>query len=272
MLGIRDEAGIEIPASNIQKRGVIALKGGDRRRVALVMANERLLQPTARALTELNADVVGEATDGRGALELLRRTLIDVLLCDMLLPVMDGTALIKHIRGMGLYTMPAVILMTPAPMPVFERQALEAGAYAVVARPLPLDMVGRLLDEMRLGDRLERNNASRERILQVLRSLGFSLKLRGTGYLVEAISMASRDIRLVEDLKGSLYSAVTEHFHVEPGKVEHAMRRAVESAWASGELESQHRVFGNTIDARRGKPTSGEMIARVAELLRVKEI
>lgn len=257
---------------NNKTRGVDRLRRGDRRRVVLAMANAQQLQPTARALTELGIDVVGEARDGRGALDLLGRTLTDALLCDMVLPIVDGMELIARIPEMSLFTMPAVILMTPAPMPLFERQALAAGACAVMPRPLSLPDVARILDALDVHDRLERANASRERILRVLSSLGFPLKLRGTGYLVEAIALASRDIRLIENLTGTLYKAVAEKAGVDPDKVEHAMRRAVESAWASGELESQHRVFGNTIDARRGKPTSGEMIARVAELLRVKEI
>jgi hypothetical protein len=37
-------------------------------------------------------------------------------------------------------------------------------------------------------------------------------------------------------------------------------------------MERQHALFGNTIDARRGKPTAGEMIGRLAELARVKEL
>ena len=46
------------------------------------------------------------------------------------------------------------------------------------------------------------------------------------------------------------------------------LRHVIDAAWRTGEIEQQHRLFGDTIDARRGKPTCGEMIAQLAEELR----
>ena len=47
-----------------------------------------------------------------------------------------------------------------------------------------------------------------------------------------------------------------------------AMRHAIDVAWRTGEIEQQQAIFGDTIDARRGKPTCGEMIALLADILR----
>ena len=51
-------------------------------------------------------------------------------------------------------------------------------------------------------------------------------------------------------------------------QAERAMRYAIDAAWRTGQIDNQHRIFGDTIDARRGKPTCGEMIAQLAEELR----
>jgi two-component system response regulator (stage 0 sporulation protein A) len=76
----------------------------------------------------------------------------------------------------------------------------------------------------------------------------------------------------MRSLTGELYPMVARRFRVSSLNLEHAMRRAIESAWSGSAMERQHALFGNTIDARRGKPTAGEMIGRLAELARVKEL
>ena len=76
----------------------------------------------------------------------------------------------------------------------------------------------------------------------------------------------------MQSLTGQLYPMVAKRYRVSPLNVEHAMRRAIESAWSGSAMDRQHALFGNTIDARRGKPTAGEMIGRLAELARVKEL
>lgn len=241
-------------------------------RVMLAMADPRRMQDMRTFLLSLDMDVVGEAHDGQEALQLLPRTLTDVLLADMVLPVIDGPDLVLKIRAMSLGVMPVVILMGALPMPGFDQLALRAGAYAIIQRPIDDYALSVMIAGLTVEDRVQRLGADEGHILRALRGLGFTMRMQGTGYLVEAIRLASLDIRLIEDLQGSLYQMVALKFGTDEDKVEHAIRRAVESAWSGGALEAQHRAFGNTIDARRGKPVSGEMIARIAELLRVKEI
>ena len=47
------------------------------------------------------------------------------------------------------------------------------------------------------------------------------------------------------------------------------MRRAVDRAWTTGNIEAQFAYFGNTIDADRGKPTLSALIATAAEGLKL---
>ena len=48
----------------------------------------------------------------------------------------------------------------------------------------------------------------------------------------------------------------------DPGQV------LVDAAWRAGDIDQQQKIFGDTIDARRGRPTCGEMIAQLADILR----
>ena len=69
-------------------------------------------------------------------------------------------------------------------------------------------------------------------------------------------------------MKRRLYPAVAGHAGMTPAQAERAIRHVIDAAWRTGQIEQQNRIFGDTIDARRGKPTSGEMIAQLAEELR----
>ena len=76
------------------------------------------------------------------------------------------------------------------------------------------------------------------------------------------------DSRLLRALTTRLYPSIAIEFGVERRHVERAMRHTIDEAWRSGEMEAQYRLFGDTIDAKRGSPTCGEMIARIADILR----
>ena len=68
--------------------------------------------------------VVGEAGDGAQAVELLRRTLADVVLMDVRMPRMDGIEATRRIPAGG----PKVIILTTFDLDEYAFSALKAGA------------------------------------------------------------------------------------------------------------------------------------------------
>jgi DNA-binding NarL/FixJ family response regulator len=67
-------------------------------------------------------DVVGEAGDGRAALELLSATTADVVLMDVRMPRMDGIEATQRLQG------PKVIILTTFDLDEYAFAALKAGA------------------------------------------------------------------------------------------------------------------------------------------------
>ena len=47
-----------------------------------------------------------------------------------------------------------------------------------------------------------------------------------------------------------------------------AIRHLIEVTWARGDLDILEKYFGNTVSASRGKPTNGEFIARMANVVK----
>jgi two-component system response regulator (stage 0 sporulation protein A) len=57
-------------------------------------------------------------------------------------------------------------------------------------------------------------------------------------------------------------------FDTTPARVERAIRHLIEVTWARGDLDILEKYFGNTVSASRGKPTNGEFIARMANVVK----
>jgi EAL domain-containing protein (putative c-di-GMP-specific phosphodiesterase class I) len=68
-------------------------------RVAVVDDDPLMRDLLERALAQLGVVVVGTADDGHSALELLEAEPIDVLLCDLNMPGMDGIELLRHLAA-----------------------------------------------------------------------------------------------------------------------------------------------------------------------------
>ena len=100
----------------------------------LVVDDEALLRTAFSSLIEAEDDleVVGEAADGRQAVELAGSLAPDVVVMDVRMPVMDGIEATRRITG------PRVLILTTFDLDEYVFDALRAGAsgFALKSRPL----------------------------------------------------------------------------------------------------------------------------------------
>jgi two-component system response regulator (stage 0 sporulation protein A) len=242
------------------------------RRTVLALSDKLAASAVLDAAQSAGLLIEGMCWDGPDAVQKTDQTMPDILIIDQVLPHWDALESMRRIGLLPLYTMPYVVALSPVDMGFFEKLAVRRGACGVLRKPLSPGVLTELLAALNVERRLPRTGLTEDQILTCLWSLGFSAKLPGTVYLAAAAMLLSLDVRLIQSLTGQLYPMVAKRYRVSPLNVEHAMRRAIESAWSGSAMERQHALFGNTIDARRGKPTAGEMIGRLAELARVKEL
>ena len=107
----------------------------------LVVDDEALLRTAFTALIEAEDDlrVVGEAADGKQAVELAARLGPDVVLMDVRMPVMDGTEATRLITGARTATAPRVLILTTFDLDKYVFEALRAGASGFELKSRPLD-------------------------------------------------------------------------------------------------------------------------------------
>lgn len=128
--------------------------------------------PDIRLLLRLELSAEGhqilEAGDGRQALDVHEQETPDLVLLDMMMPVLDGWGVLK-----------ALDLQTAAPVVVITALAsegdrhvvdlLELGAIDVIAKPFDPGWLVRLVDAVLMVDAGERDEYRRRRLGRVLR-------------------------------------------------------------------------------------------------------
>ncbi|GBG11485.1 DNA-binding response regulator [Paenibacillus agaridevorans] len=81
---------------------------------------------------KLGYEIIGEADDGEQALELIREGAPDLVIADIMMPVMDGLELLKQTRGLGLDT--RFIMLTAVNEFEYAKEALEYGASGYILK------------------------------------------------------------------------------------------------------------------------------------------
>jgi DNA-binding NarL/FixJ family response regulator len=106
----------------------------------LVVDDQALLRTAFSSLINAEEDlrVVGEAVDGRQAVELALSLAPDVVVMDVRMPVMDGIEATRRITATEVSRPPRVLILTTFDLDEYVFEALRAGAsgFALKSRPL----------------------------------------------------------------------------------------------------------------------------------------
>jgi DNA-binding NarL/FixJ family response regulator len=130
------------------------LDGGGRRptpretlRIVVADDHETYRQGLARAIRRFGTlDLVGEATDGNQALEVIREASPDIALLDVRMPGLDGFEVARRLRELGGIT---VVLLTGSSTEELAAAAAAAGARALLSKDLARDDICRRLLALR---------------------------------------------------------------------------------------------------------------------------
>ncbi|MCF8304734.1 MAG: response regulator transcription factor [Bacteroidales bacterium] len=106
-------------------------------RILLVDDHRILIDGMRKLLPEEEFEVVAEATDGASALSILRQKMIDMLICDIQMPGMNGLELIREARKDDPGLKIVVLSMFDERSMVLE--ALQSGVNAYLLKNAPQD-------------------------------------------------------------------------------------------------------------------------------------
>ncbi len=107
-----------------------------------------------------------------------------------------------------------------------------------------------------------------QEIRRILLELGAPDHLVGHPYVIRGILLVMEDRMYINNITMILYPKLAVEFDTTPARVERAIRHLIEVTWFRGDLDILEKYFGNTVSASRGKPTNGEFIARMANVVK----
>jgi DNA-binding NarL/FixJ family response regulator len=124
-------------------------------RVAVV-DDQALVRMGLRTLleTEDDLDLVAEASDGRAGVAAVRRTMPDVVLMDIRMPVLDGIAALREITIDPALARVRVVMLTTFEFDEYIFEALRAGASGFVLKDADPDELVRAMRVVADGDSL----------------------------------------------------------------------------------------------------------------------
>ena len=196
----------------------------------------------------------------------------DVVILDLILPKVDGFAVLDFISKKLLTKRPLVIVVSALTQDAFVNKALSAGANDFLAKPFSLDSLKSHIDALFSGTPITNNSLSKskskvieEQITTVFLTIGIPAHIKGYQYLREAIKLTFEHPNYINNITKELYPAIAQKFETTPSKVERAIRHAIEIAWNRGRIESINTIFGIKVYNNADRPTNSEFIALVAD-------
>ena len=229
-------------------------------------------------------EVVGAASNGIEAIRIVQEKTPDVLVCDMIMPQMDGYGVLESLSVMKLARRPCVIALTALGRDDFITRAINLGACYYMVKPFDFSVLTqRVLEaageneraaaigiQMREDVCISSDNLE-ERIANLFLTVGIPAHIKGYQYLREAVKMVIDNPDLMGRITKELYPGIAHRFGTTSSKVERAIRHAIEVAWNRGRIEALDEAFGRNVCSLDDKPTNGEFIALVSDRLRIRE-
>lgn len=107
-------------------------------------------------------------------------------------------------------------------------------------------------------------------IRDLLLELGAPDHLVGHPYAIQAILLTVQDRTYIDNITFRLYPQLADMFDTNVARIERSIRHFIEVTWSRGSWEILNRYFGNIVKSGKGKPTNGEFIARMANVVKQK--
>ncbi|EGL84106.1 sporulation transcriptional activator Spo0A [Caldalkalibacillus thermarum TA2.A1] len=237
---------------------------------------------------QTDMEVVGTAYNGVEVLDILERVEPDVIILDIIMPHLDGLAVLERLRSEKLRLQAKVIMLTAFGQEDVTKRAVELGASYYILKPFEMDILAQRIRQLMVNHKpatvstaaykspsvavkppYEQKSLD-ERITGIIHEIGVPAHIKGYLYLREAITMVYNNLELLGSITKILYPEIAKKYNTTPSRVERAIRHAIEVAWNRGNMDSINKMFSNTVSSHKAKPTNSEFIAMVADKLRLE--
>lgn len=255
-------------------------------RVLIVDDNQNFCTILSEHISEQeDLEVVGIANNGLKAVDLIKETMPDIVVLDIIMPHLDGLGVLEKVRELELIDKIKFIILSAVGQDNITRRAINLGATYYVIKPFDFDLFIDRLRQLSKAKPKSEDNANElglqsapaefasidARITEVLHKIGVPPHIKGFQYIREAILMVYEDANCLSKVTKIIYPGIAEKFDTTASRVERAIRNAIEIAVNRGNPDYIQKYFGHSLTAKKNKLTNSEFIALVAEKLRMED-
>lgn len=217
-------------------------------------------------------EVCGTAHDGEEALYLLPQCQPDVVLLDLIMPKIDGLAVLDRLRHAKLARRPRIIVTSAVGQETFTSAALTMGADYYMIKPYDLeDLRARVCTAAALGGETvpqaespRHSGNTQTAVALALLELGLPAHMLGYRYCAAGVAVLLREDRPQSIVK-DVYAQVAETFSTTTECVEGAMRKAIRRAWVTQGAAIRDLVGGKGDTP----PSNGRFLTSLAQRIRL---
>ena len=220
-------------------------------------------------------NLLAVANDGASLFELIKTHNPDVVIMDLILPQLDGFAVMERLNKEGINT--NIVVHTSLSLNGFVNKAINLGAKYYAIKPFSAKVLIDRIEDIVNGGAQEVSEPTNsklgkmeEKITNIFITVGIPAHIKGYQFLREAIKLAIANPEIINSITKKLYPTIAEKYSTSASKVERAIRHAIEVAWNRGKIENINNVFGLKIYSSNEKPTNGEFIALVADKMLIE--
>lgn len=226
---------------------------------------------------EDDIEFIGAAYDGEKAIEILKAEKVDILLLDIIMPILDGIGVLEKITEMNIKDMKVIILSSIGQERVTS-YALSKGAEFYIMKPFDFQLFPKRIREIYYGS----DNSKKiltiddfhsdldEYISNLLLNIGIMPHIKGYKYIKDSLHYAYADSTILNKVTKELYPKIAFQNNTTSSRVERAIRNSIEIA--SKYVKTSNYDEYSYIKAlfKNKKPTNLEFIAGIYQEIKIK--
>lgn len=220
--------------------------------------------------------LVGAARNGVEALHLIRQHSPQVLVCDMVMPQLDGFGVLEAVARMQAAQRPHVIALTALSRDDFIMRALELGVAYYMVKPADMDFLAQRILTLagsslpaKQPDPPQKQESAEQNVATMLLDMGVPVHLNGYRFLLRSTLMVLEHPDYLASITHALYPAVASYFSTSASCVERSIRHAINMTWARGGATAFETVLNRRAFTDNDRPTNCELISLLCEQARL---
>lgn len=224
---------------------------------------------------EENMSVVGCSGDGREILQMASQLHPDVVVMDLILKKSDGMNILQKLLE-AEPNLP-VIIVTSLCNDQLVRRAASLGACCFMEKPCDIPaLLSRIrleamspIEKISIVPNIFLSNIESD-VTDVLLEFSIPARISGFHFLRKGIIMSLKDTTCINLITKVIYPEIAKEYNTTSGRVERAMRNAIEIAWKKSDDKTIRKYFGRSASKNNKRPSNGEFMAIITDYLTLK--